>query len=246
MRCTKLALALLLLGTANAWANGSMTPASAPVTKSTLYDYRNTIEIQDDFLAGINSNGNVGTLGWGITGGNTTYKASESNRLGIINRDSSATISTLTRLDLAIVTSSMIDPALSHYVHLEARLNDNDADTQMRLGSMASSGSITPVNGIYFEKLGADTNWFCVTRQASTQTRVDSGIAVNTSFHGFRYTRTSAGIQFSIDGVNVCGVMTTNIPSTFLDPALQLTNNVAAAKTYDVDYFEMKIEGITR
>jgi hypothetical protein len=241
-------LSLLFLFLASpAWGDSYLTPAAGAVpSQSSLYDYHTTLELQDDFMGGINSSGNVGNLGWGIAGGTTNYINTEPNRAGIIRRDSGSVSGTLTRMDLVVVTSGAFDPSHPHSVHAEMRLNQIDADTQMRWGSMSASSSITPVNGIYLERLGEDANWFCVTRQASTQTRIDSGVAVDTEFHGSGYIRTSAGVQFVFGGVHVCGLMTTNIPTVALDPAFQLTNGAAASKTYDVDYFEMKITGISR
>jgi hypothetical protein len=186
--------------------------------QSTLYPYRRMIEIQDDFMFGINTSGNIG-YGWGFANGSTAYIASEAGgRIGLLRRDTTAASGTLARTDLSILTTSFIDPASNHSIIHVVRVNNADADTQVRLGAYAATFTNPPTSGIFFEKLFADTNWFCITRNSGVQTRVDSGVAVDTNFHTFAYTRNSSGVQFSIDNVNVCGLITTNITGTFLDP----------------------------
>ena len=214
--------------------------------QSTLYPYRSMIAIQDDFMFGLNTSGNIG-YGWGFANGSIAYIASEAGgRIGLLRRDTTAVSGTLARTDLSISTASFIDPASNHSMIHVVRVNNADADTQVRLGAYAATFSNPPANGIFFEKLFADTNWFCITRNGGVQTRVDSGIAVDTNFHSFTYNRNSSGVQFSIDNVNVCGLITTNITGTFLDPATQLLNNVAASKTMDTDYFQLVITGLSR
>lgn len=214
--------------------------------QSTLYPYRSMIAIQDDFMFGIGTSGNIG-YGWGFANGSISYIQSEAGgRIGLLRRDTTAVSGTLARTDLNINTASFIDPASNHSMIHVVRVNNADADTQVRLGAYAATFSNPPANGIFFEKLFADTNWFCITRNGGVQTRVDSGIAVDTNFHAFAYTRNSSGVQFQIDNVNVCGVINTNLTTTFLDPATQLLNNVAASKTMDADYFQLIITGISR
>lgn len=237
---------LMLLSAAPAFAGGVLTPAAGPIPQqSPLYNYKTKIQKQDECLSGTTSTGNVCELGWGVAGGTTAWIASETNRYGIVRRDSGAIASTLTRLDLSGSASSLIDPATLGYYHFEARLNTNDTDTLMRLGVMNASSSATPNNGLYLEKGLADTNWQCVTRGTSSQTKVDSGVAVDTNFNGFRVQRLAGGVQFWIGGAAVCGVMSTNLPTAFVVPAMQLTNNSGVSKTYDLDYFEMEL-AVTR
>jgi hypothetical protein len=245
MKRVVLILVLLLLPSL-ALAEGILTPAANPPISS-LYDYRTSVELQEEFSTGSNGSGTIGALGWGFTGGTPGVNpAGEANHPGVFRMDTSATISTLAQVVLSKL-ASQYDPAQLRTLFFIMRLNTNDANTTLRVGEMANFASNPTTNGIYVEKLDGDTNWFCVTRAASAQTRVDSAVAVSTSFVKLEFSRTTSGVQFRIDGVPVCGVMTTNLPSSvFQSPGFHIINSAAAAKTVDVDYFQMNITGLNR
>ena len=215
------------------------------VRQSNLYPYQSTVALQDDFIVGINGSGTTGTLGWVIAGGATTNLVSETNRPGILRRDTSAVINTTAYLVL-YGSSSAINGGDSHSVIWIERLNTNDANTTINIGSANTAFTAAPSSGIYFQKLDADTNWFCVTRSGGVQTRTDSGIAVNTSFNTFYYNKNSSGVTWKINNTSVCGTHTTNIPSSFIDPNTVIVNSAAASKTVDVDYFQLVYNGLTR
>lgn len=203
--------------------------------QSSLYPYRSMIEFNHEFF--------FSTL-LTLTGGTTTAIVSETNRIGLIRRDTSAVINTYTGTSIS-GTSSSIFGDLPHSLIWVVRLNVNDANTSAKIGAQSSAFNITPAQGIYFEKLGPDTNWFCVSRSASVETRTDSGIAVNTSFNTFSYTRSSSQIEYFINNSLVCTI-TTNLPSSSLNPTVALQNLDAASKTVDFDYFQMRIMGLVR
>lgn len=210
--------------------------------QSSLYPYQSMIELQDEFATGIASSGNVGNLGWNITG-TVTAAVSATNRIGLYNLSTTAVSGTVARINW--FANNIIDPASPTRATHIFRANHNDANTTLRIGSVANLSANPPDNGIYFEKLDADTNWFCVTRSATVQTRTDSGIAVSTSFVNLTYNRTSSGVAFFIDNVQVCS-QSANIPTTFLSPIFFIINSAAAAKTLDVDYYQIIVSGITR
>ena len=211
--------------------------------QSTLYPFRNMIEMQDDFITGTASSGAIGNLGFSGAG-TITFQPSAANRFGLVRFDTTAVVSTIARINTLQLTSFL--SSNDHSNLWAARLNTNDANTTMRVGFMAFPSTSPPVDGIFFEKLDADTNWFCVTRAASTQTRVDTTVAVSTNFANFDYTRNSSGVQFALNGTNVCGLMTTNIPTVAGTPSIMIINSAAAAKTFDVDYVQFRILGIAR
>lgn len=231
-----LAAILSVLGAFPAFASDLTIP------QSTLYPYRSSIELQDEFITGIASSGSVGNLGWN-TSGTIAAAISETNRLGIFQLTTTAVSGTVARINWFTATS--IDPALPTSIIWVVRLNTNDANTTVRIGASNNPSANPPNEGIYFEKLDADTNWFCVTRAASAQTRTDSTIAVSTSFATFSYVRNSSGVAFSINNAQVCS-HTATIPTVFVEPSLYIINSAVAAKTLDVDYFQMKITGISR
>jgi hypothetical protein len=209
-----------------------------------LYPYQTGFSLQEDFVGALTSSGSVGNLGMGTANGTTTSPASETSRPGLLRRDTSAVINTVTSTYLYPHSSLVFASDLPHRILWVIRLNTNDADTQVRIGAANSITGLPPGTGIYFEKLGADTNWFCVTESGAI-TRTDSGVAVNTSFTTFEYRRTSAQVDFLINGVQVCS-NTTNLPTALFNPFTQLYNLAAASKTMDHDYFEVNVQGLTR
>ena len=209
---------------------------------SSLYPFQSMVELQDEFLFGQAASGDLGELGWAITG--VTIIPGETNRPGLARLDTTAVSGTISRINGPAFT--LFTGATVHKVLWLTRLNTNDVNTAARVGSMNQSATNPPANGIYFEKLAADTNWFCIARTGGVETRTDSGIAVSTSFVNHMYLRNSSEVLYFINGAQVCSI-STNVPSAVnLTPALQIVNSAAANKTLDVDYFEMAISGLAR
>ena len=237
-RLTRWLVVALLCVAAPAWGSNVTIP------QSTLYNFHNTIELQDEFISG--SLSSPGSLGWTVVGGTTTNQISVANHYGLIRRDTSAVSGTTASTRLETGTSSSWDPTIAKSILWNVRINTNDANTTMRMGGMLPAAANPPTQGIYFEKLDADSNWFCVCNTGGVLTRVDSAVGVDLNFHTFRHVRSSSGVQFSIDGVNVCGLITTNIPTQFINAEIQITNSAAASKTLDLDYFQAQLYGFSR
>lgn len=210
--------------------------------KSTLYPFNSSVYINDDFLTGSTGSGSIGGLGW-ISAGTISGLSSDTDHPGLFRLDTSAVSGTQSRISFH--NSSGFDPSIPHKITWITRLNTNDANTLVRIGAANSVAGTPPSNGIYFEKLDADTNWFCVTRAGGIQTRTDSGLAVNTNFNTYTYNRNSSGVSFFINNTQVCS-QSTNIPTIFTSMYLFIINSAAASKTLDVDYAEFIITGLTR
>lgn len=245
MRITKAGLAFLLLfGVSPAWAgSGVMTPA-AGASADPCDDYKNWVCLDDDFVGGGTGAGQIGRLGWSHGGATApTAPASEANRIGIIQKASAASVGQFGYLYLNTTQGVLING--TSYLHYEARLNTNDSDTRFRLGAMYLVNT-DPTDGQYLEKLEADTNWFCVTRAASSQTRTDTGVAVTTGFYALDVNRTgNSAVEFKLNGATVCN-HTTNLPtSQALTIGAQVRTAATSAKTFDVDYFKGRI-AVTR
>lgn len=229
-------LALSIAGACQVWGSDLQT------RQSNLYPYRSTSFYQDDFNTGTITNGNIGSIGWQAAG-TITNLTSETNRPGIVRFDTGAVSGTAARVHFS--SSSAFEGSTPHIINFAVRLNTNDANTTIRIGSSSSVGANPPANGIYIEKLDADTNWFCVTRSGAVQTRTDSGVAVSTSFIASSYRRSSSDVEFSINNTLVC-THTTNVPTAFLSPFVYIINSAAAAKTFDIDYADVQIYGLSR
>lgn len=101
-------------------------------------------------------------------------------------------------------------------------------DRDVRLGINSAVDAVGS-DGIYLEKLGADTNWFFVARASSTETRTDTGVACGTSgtVHTFQVESTGSAVRAKINAENWV-TLTENVPTAAMMPWLQLVTNTAA------------------
>lgn len=231
-------LALSIAGLCQVWGSDLKTQ------QNPLYPFQSSVYVSDDFISGLNTNGTTGALGWIVNGGSSTSLASINGRPGLFQKNTTTTSATIAQL-VTSGTSSVLGGSETHSILFVSRLNTNDANTTVRIGAANAFSANPPVDGIFFEKLDADTNWFCVTRSGGVQTRTNSGIAVSTSFVNFLYNRNSSGATFTIGSTLAC-THTTNIPTAQVVPGLHIVNSAAASKTIDIDYFRLIITGLAR
>ena len=123
------------------------------------------------------------------------------------------------------------------------------ANVDIRIGLANDFTANPPINGAYFEKLSADTNWFGVGRVSNVETRTDTGVAAAAdTWLNFKLRRVSATVLgFSVNGgteIEVTGNMP--VDSTSLLPGFHLVPTSASARNLDVDFFSMKLAAQTR
>jgi hypothetical protein len=201
--------------------------------------------IFDDFLTGTASTGDIGNLGWTNTNGVVSYAATVSNHPGIVRLSNNATTSICTLYCRS--SGSIILPTENFELNFLFASSQIDANWTFRLGLLGAINANPPADGIYIESLGAsDTNFFAVCRASSSQTRADLGVAADTGWHRIRIRRKDAStIAFSLDGAAEVTI-TATIPSALQIPALMVISAAASVKTFDVDFFDCLITGITR
>jgi hypothetical protein len=202
---------------------------------------------KDDFQTGGTGTGAIGEFGWRINSGGTTYIVSEANHPGIVNFQASGSAS----CGRFISPNSIASPlrfADTFDMYFVLRQNSTSAIT-VRIGlfeNSASSIANPPANGIYFERLSTDTNWFGVTRSSSSQTRTDTSTAGSTSFIRFRLRRIdSSTIGFTLDGGTEV-TATANIPTGTAFINIEIIATTGVAKDVDVDFVDCLITGLSR
>ena len=205
----------------------------------------NGFYLKDDFLISTSSN-TVGELGWnrgGTGSGSVNFGVTSAGRPGIVRLDTGATSGSMSYMRGAATTGGSFLAAEMFDEVWKFRLNVNDANVTARFGFGADGAASPPTNGVYVEKLDADTQWFLVTRSAGTETRVALA-TVDTSWHKVRIRRQNATtIACSIDeGTEVTS--TTNIPTAALTPFAHIVNSAASSKTWDVHFWSLRITGI--
>lgn len=213
--------------------------AFTPATMS--YEY-------DDFVSGGTASGVVGKLNWVYAvGAILATGVTDINHPGTTVRDTGTAINSYAWMRLHST------PGGQSYFGSQTfdmtwiiKLAQADIATLVRLGMGANGSANPPTNGMYFEKLAADTTWFAVCRNDSVQTRTDTGIAASTSWVKFRTRRVnSTTIGFSINsGADV--TITTNIPLGGMTPFVAILNAAAVSKTFDLDWWSCLVTGLVR
>lgn len=130
---------------------------------------------------------------------------------------------------------------------------DSSAITRFGLGVNATS---PPTNGIYLEKLGADTNWFIVVRSASANvTRVDTGITATQGWIAGRICRSdSTTIKYFLgstlggfaDSCSAGTSITGTAPIYPLTPFAEVETSTTATRGLLLDLVQIKITGMSR
>lgn len=219
-------------------STGNAYPLIKVVDGGGTYNPKRSVAMQEDFLASGTTSGVIGEYGWNASGGASAVLASETNRPGLFRRSTNSSTVIAAMFLRSGVGTGMFDPALPFTAAWSGRLNQVDNDVVFRMGLGNSTTGNPPNDGIYLEKLSADTNWFVVTRASSTQTgsRIDTGIAITTDFVDLVIQRTTAGVLFTVNGAALA-VITANITTVMLQPIFNIQSPAAGDKSADADYF---------
>lgn len=231
------------------------------VTRVRIDDVSTMIHRTDDFLHGSGAatgSAGVGEWGWvGSSNANVTAQAAVAGHPGIVRLDSSTSSGTYTYMNSngAPTLAMPFLGAENFDLLFLVRTQTTDSNTQYRLGLTLRADQNPSVEGIFFEKLTSDTNWFAVTRSASTQSRSDSGLSASVSGNWcalWMYRKDASTIGFkaasTIAGLGAATEVTlaTNVPAGALNMFLSVSNSAAASKQLDVDLVDLRITGLSR
>ena len=207
--------------------------------------------ISDDFWSGLTALGNIGELAWTISVAGTGVLgviAGVANHPAIDTFSTGTTSASALILHLSSTTVGVILPTNFFDITYIVKLSQSDANTSVKAGMANSATSATPTNGIYFEKLDADNNWFGVCRASAAQTRTAAMNATGTGWVKMRVRLrdyTTDSVCFSING-GTESCLGANKPTTNLIPFVRIANSTAAAKNMYIDYFSLRVWPITR
>lgn len=241
-----------LLGATNSSLSNASVLSGRPVAlgsgAASILNPLTTLYLAEEFASGLNTSVNIGALGWATSGGTITMQAAEAGRPGILRRDTSATQNTDAYLHPRTTgTTGIVSPADTFDVLWIIRVNQADNNTRVRIGLANSAVADPPNDGIYFERLETDTDWFAVSRIGSSTGRAVTGMAMDTNWIRLRIRRTSATtVTYNING-GVDVAATASVTNAQLQPFTFITNpTAAAAKTLDHDYFDLVVSGLNR
>jgi hypothetical protein len=199
--------------------------------------------VYDEFLGGSHSSATVGMLGWGFTNGTWVRVPPSPDHPGIMRRTSSATSGQVSSWYLTAFTgaTTIRQDQWSSWTWVVLPSDSGANSHDVRIGVSGDWTANPPTNGVYFERLTTEANWFVVTRSGGVQTRTNTGIAYTAATYYTLHARKNAAgsIEFFIGGALVA-THAANIPagSTALVEGGHLIPNTAAARSLDIDFFD--------
>jgi hypothetical protein len=197
----------------------------------------------DEFLFASTESGEIGELGWGFTNGTWNLVAAAEDHPGICRRTSTGVANAIASAfpggggTAVNMRFDQLDE-----ISWVVRKPTTVANVDVRIGLANDFTVSPPINGAYFEKLTADTNWFGVGRVTNVETRTDTGVAATAdAWVTLKLRRVSATVLgFSVNGgteIQVAGNMP--IDSTSLLPGFHIIPTSSNARSLDVDAFAM-------
>lgn len=199
--------------------------------------------IKDDFI--VSNAGTFGELVWNNVG-NSAAVLDVAGRPGVVNKSTGAATGTFSYICPRALAFQPMNASENFDVLWMVRLNTNDANTAVQIGLSRNPAIINPNDGAYIEKQAADTSWFGVNRAGGVQTRTAAMASVTTNWVKFRIRRIDAStIGFTVD-TNTEVTLTTNVPTTTVQPCVSISNTANADKNIDIDYFHLLIFGLSR
>ena len=198
--------------------------------------------LKDEFEGGSHSSAGIGELGWGFTNGTWVRIGAPADHPGIMRRTSSAVSGQFSSHYLTAFTgaTTIRQDQWSSWTWIVSPQQSGANSHDVRLG-VANGWTAAPTDGVYFERLTTEANWFVVTRAGGVQTRTDTTIAYTAAtYYSLHARKNAAGsIEFYVDGV-LRATHAANIPgaATALIEGGHIVPNTAAARDVDVDFFD--------
>jgi hypothetical protein len=202
---------------------------------------------EDDFRwhLDVATSGQIGETFNRRTGGTSALGSNDQSRPGVVRLSTTATINTYTALYPNAAGFIKMDQWFE--LHMWFRPVNINADVLIRAGISSDPTSESPTDGVFIEKLGADSAfWRNVTRIASAEDRHTSALGPATVANEWvhlrirRLSATHVGIASGISGLGIALPLSAEEsvafnPGVFGLPFIALKNGTAAAKLLDVD-----------
>ena len=224
----------------------------------------NNIIVRDDFIGGGSTSLTIGDLGWfvftagGGTGATVQGPSMTFPNIGV----RSFTCGNATNAGHVVYLSSLTSLLtvtgweLCFIVKLS---QTTDCDLIVGLTKDNAAIGITKFGGISFGarySSATDTNFMFYSKNTNTtfaandlnNFAVSSGVAVNTTFNTFRIRSIVAGsLEMSINGGSFVAVTTSSITTTgFFIPFFYIATRTTTSKSIEVDFYSMKMQGVSR
>lgn len=215
-------------------------------------DIRQSI-IVDDFLSGNLVSGSIGQLGWLIYNGNILEgTAAATQHPGYVFLETGTTTDTNSVLQLKTASGFVLSHVSDTRFIIGSGISDI-TNTTVRFGYATSGTPIgnPPSNGVYFEKLSTDTNWFAVIRVSDVDTRTDMGITYSTNtWYRLRIRKLLTGSAvpryFTVNNSAEISITADPAGVSFNHFAQIINVGTAVNKSFRLDFFSSISYGINR
>jgi hypothetical protein len=199
----------------------------------------------DEFEGGSHSSASIGKMGWGFSNGTWVRVGPSAEHPGVMRRTSSgAGALSDWRLSAFSGATSVRQDQCDSQRWVIMPVEDN-TDYSVRTGYMTDTADATPTDGVYFESLLGEANWFSVTRAANVETRKDTGIAyVAGTWYTLMSRKNGTGVDFFIDGALVTNhVAAENVPAagSALIQGGHIVPPALAARNIDFDFWDEQL-----
>ncbi len=234
--------------------NGAMCRVVWNDGMHTLSRDLNSSEIEEEFAGTGTADGTIGRLGWTKIGSTSfAYGAMEAQHPGVGAVTTSGT--GLCGLIASPVGAGTLQMSSANF-DLDAIVkagSGSDSTSMYRVGWGNDPTADPPDDGIWYEKLYADTTWFAVTSLAGVKTRQTVGSVTANWIHFRMMRRHSSTIGYIVgsflNNENVTALLFNSggvFPTVMLSPFIQARNSAGSARTFSVDYMRQTITGMTR
>lgn len=221
------------VGVALANSAGSIT-ISAVDNGSSLFQ-------NDDFMGGSVASGQLGKLGWQIFGPGSR-PAAVFDHPGQYRGSTAASPGATAGIFLPEANDFLASRTFD--MVFIARLVQSDANTEARIGA-SQGASMTPTEGVFFRKYGADTVWKAVCVAGGAETITSTGVSTDANYHYFRIRNVGGSMVFNVDG-SADITIATNIPTVAMIMIAMIATLTTAAKSLDIDYWSIQMTGLNR
>ncbi len=211
-------------------------------------------EVEDEFVGANATSGSIGAWGWTTFGaGSAAYGATEAQHPGVFSVTSSGSGLCGMYGSPAGIGTLHLNSANFDLLSIVKAVSGSDSTSTYRVGWGNDPTVDPPQDGIWFEKLAADTQWFGVTSLGGTKSR-SAIVNVTVSWVRQRIVRRATGTTGFVTGsllsnqnlnailFNLAGAW----PTDPVSPFIQVRNSASIARTFSIDYMRQTITGMTR
>jgi len=205
----------------------------------------------DDFISGSAETGEIGQLNWIITTVTAGLGFSEAHHPGVIRTFYTGTSN---GAGMSLGASLFSCGSIDEMVFIVQPQYTVANTTNLRFGVSDTIGIGSTAHGAFIERLAADTSWYGVVMNSSTETRTTNPLladaSANNAWHKFNIRRIDASNwSFSVDDGTPEVITGGNVPddADLVFPTVaQYNTSGANSNVWLVDYFDIRILPRTR